>query len=222
MEVRVQFTHFGVSLVLPTRCAIVPFLYREFPCHSRQDRLYLPNGGGEWQAILHVAAYLSILQVQQEFAFIPDDGSATYVINVETNSTHVLAGPSTKDADAIYFAGITSLVQLDSKGVASYLPYTESDNNANAAATWNTVSALASAVPTSSSSSSTGTASAPASSGTSKSSKSSSASSASSSSGSSSGSSSASESNGATILTPFGLAGGLLTAAVVAFGAVLL
>ena len=30
--------------------------------------------------------------VQQEFAFIPDDGSATYVVNVERNSTKVLTG----------------------------------------------------------------------------------------------------------------------------------
>jgi len=30
--------------------------------------------------------------VKQEFAFVPDDGSATYLINVERNSTKVLTG----------------------------------------------------------------------------------------------------------------------------------
>ncbi|KAI0251925.1 hypothetical protein BJV78DRAFT_398678 [Lactifluus subvellereus] len=65
--------------------------------------------------------------VQEAFGFIPDDGSATYVLNVQTNTTQVLAGPSTKDAAATYFAGITSLVQLDSKGAVSYLPFNPTD-----------------------------------------------------------------------------------------------
>lgn len=94
------------------------------------------------------------LQVQQEFVFIPDDGSATYVINVETNTTQVLAGPATKDASAFYFAGVTSIVQLDSTGAVSYLPYNQNDTSANAVASWTKVSAIASAAPPSSSSAS--------------------------------------------------------------------
>jgi hypothetical protein len=85
--------------------------------------------------------------VQQEFAFIPDDFSATYVINVEKNSTQVLAPPESKDTSAIYFAGITSLVQLDSTGAVSYLPYREGDTGANAAATWSSVKPIAVVVP---------------------------------------------------------------------------
>jgi len=85
--------------------------------------------------------------VQQEFAFIPDDGSATYVVNVETNSTQQLAGPSTKDSNATYFASITSLVQLSSSGTISYLPYTQGDTAANSAAKWSTVSALPAVTP---------------------------------------------------------------------------
>ncbi|KAG0697085.1 hypothetical protein DFH29DRAFT_167704 [Suillus ampliporus] len=54
--------------------------------------------------------------VQQEFAFIPTDFSATYIINVETNTTQALAAPTTKDSKATYFAGVTALVQLASDG----------------------------------------------------------------------------------------------------------
>jgi hypothetical protein len=85
--------------------------------------------------------------VQQEFAFIPDDGSATYVVNVLTNSTQQLAGPSTKDSNASYFASITSLVQLSSSGAVSYLPYTQGNTAANSAATWSTISAISSVAP---------------------------------------------------------------------------
>lgn len=90
---------------------------------------------------------LSPHQVQEEFAYIPDDGSATYVLNVEGNTTQTLAGPSTKDAGATYFAGINSLVQLDSHGAVSYLPYNQNDTSANAAAKWSSVVSLANAAP---------------------------------------------------------------------------
>jgi hypothetical protein len=90
---------------------------------------------------------LSTHQVQEEFAFIPDDCSATYVLNVESNTTRTLAGPSTKDAGATYFAGIDSLVQLDSTGAVSYLPYSPNDSSANAAAKWSNVVSLANAAP---------------------------------------------------------------------------
>ena len=99
--------------------------------------------------------------MQQEFAFIPDDGSATYVINVENNSTTSYAGPESKDADAVYAASITALVQLDSKGNVYYFPYQEGDASANANAKWTQVSAVSKVAPpgssTSGSSSATGT-----------------------------------------------------------------
>jgi hypothetical protein len=99
--------------------------------------------------------------VQEEFAFIPDDGSATYIINVETNTTQTLAGPTTKDPLATYFASTTSLVQLSS-GAVSYLPYNPNTTSANSAASWSIVKNLASVVPVLSSgaASPTGTASA--------------------------------------------------------------
>ena len=85
--------------------------------------------------------------MQQEFAFIPDDGSNTFVINVENNSTAPLAGPSTKDAKATYAASITALVQLDSTGAISFLPYKQGDATTNTAAKWASVDAVNSVVP---------------------------------------------------------------------------
>jgi hypothetical protein len=95
---------------------------------------------------IHLIVF-SLHQVQEEFAFIPDDGSATYVLNVQSNTTQTLAGPSTKDAGASYYASIDSLVQLDSTGAVSYLPYNSNDSSANAAAKWSNVVALANAAP---------------------------------------------------------------------------
>ncbi|KAH9968226.1 hypothetical protein BC827DRAFT_1263931 [Russula dissimulans] len=85
--------------------------------------------------------------VQEQFAFVPDDCSATYVSNVQTNTTQKLAGPSSKDPDATYFAGLTSLVQLDSTGAVWYLPFNNNDTSANAAASWSKVANLANAAP---------------------------------------------------------------------------
>ncbi|THH17305.1 hypothetical protein EW146_g3473 [Bondarzewia mesenterica] len=156
--------------------------------------------------------------VQQEFAFIPDDGSKTYVINVETNTTQALAGPTTKDAKATYFAGITSLVQLDSTGAVSYLPYQQGSDSVNAAATWSSVSALSSVAPPGSGSAASATASA---SGSAKVSGTSSTKATSSAGSSSSGSASASSgpSSGA---VPRGVVGGILGGFVIGALALLL
>ncbi|KAL5514495.1 hypothetical protein ACEPAG_2584 [Sanghuangporus baumii] len=87
------------------------------------------------------ASFFQTNGVQQEFAFIPDDGSATYVINVENNSTQTLAGPSVKDAGAKYFAGVTSLVQLSAaQGELQFLPYTQ--GNDNSAASWTRITSV--------------------------------------------------------------------------------
>ena len=90
--------------------------------------------------------------VQQEFAFIPDDFSDVYVINVETNTTAALAPPSSKDTKARYAASITALVQLDSSGAVSYIPYKQGDTSTNSAAKWASVANIAAAVPASSAS----------------------------------------------------------------------
>jgi len=145
--------------------------------------------------------------VQEAFAFIPDDGSATYVLNVETNTTQVLAGPSTKDAGATYFAGITSLVQLDSKGAVSYLPFNPTDASANAAAQWSKVVPLAKAAPptTSASTSASVSGSTPKPSGSSK----------------SNSSSSTGSTSSATAVSPRRLLRGFVGAAILACAAVL-
>jgi len=92
--------------------------------------------------------------VQQEFAFIPDNFSGTYVINVENNSTQTLPPPTAKDTRSSYVAGITSLVQLDSTGAVYFLPYTPDDSSSNANAAWTSVRALAVLAPPTHSSSS--------------------------------------------------------------------
>jgi hypothetical protein len=151
-------------------------------------------------------------QVQQVIAFVPDDCSATYLLNVETNTTQTVAGPSTKDTAATYFAGLTSLVQLDSHGAVSYLPFDQADANTNAAAKWSKVVALANAAPpsTSASTSTSASGSAAKPSGTSKSNSS-----------SSTGSTSSKGSNDAAAVAPRGLVRGLVSAAILACAAVL-
>ena len=98
------------------------------------------------------ASFFKDTGVQQEFAFISDDFSATYVINVENNSTQTLAPPPVKDPGSSYVAGITSLLQLDSTGVTSFMPYVP-DNDTTNTTTWSTVKALAVVAPPQSSSS---------------------------------------------------------------------
>jgi hypothetical protein len=84
--------------------------------------------------------------VQQEFAFIPDDGSATYVINVETNTTKTLTGP-TQDAFATYSASTSALVQLSTSGKVSFLAY--NPNTTTSGGSWTLISQLPQALFTS-------------------------------------------------------------------------
>ncbi|KAF9258916.1 hypothetical protein L218DRAFT_908908 [Marasmius fiardii PR-910] len=102
-----------------------------------------------------IASFFQQEGVQQEFAFIPDDGSGTYVINVENNSTRSLPGPPIKDASAIYTASITALVSSSQSGI-QFLPY--SQNGDNSGAQWTKVQKLSSLVQTSSSGTGSGNA----------------------------------------------------------------
>ncbi|KJA17640.1 hypothetical protein HYPSUDRAFT_46107 [Hypholoma sublateritium FD-334 SS-4] len=90
--------------------------------------------------------------VQQEFAYVPDDGSATYVINVETNTTKTLTGPPTQDALASYYASTSALVQLDTAGTVAFLAY--DPNTTTSGGTWSTISKIPTATAVSSSSAS--------------------------------------------------------------------
>ncbi|KIM36305.1 hypothetical protein M413DRAFT_291010 [Hebeloma cylindrosporum] len=96
--------------------------------------------------------------VQQEFAYIPDDGSATYVINVEVsqiftkysntlvypcgqkNTTKTLTGPPQQDPFASYSASTSALVQLTTSGKVAFLPYQPSSTTSGG--TWTTISKI--------------------------------------------------------------------------------
>jgi len=113
----------------------------------------LPDGSAFPASYGQATSFFQDSGVQQEFAFIPQDSSAVYVINVETNTTQSLAGPTIKDPKATYFASTDSLVQLTSNGAVYFLPYQEGNTSTNSAATWSSVSILASAAPPSTASS---------------------------------------------------------------------
>ncbi|KAF7345667.1 hypothetical protein MVEN_01586400 [Mycena venus] len=80
---------------------------------------------------------------QQQIAFIPDDGSHTFIIDVKANVTQIMAGPSIIDSAATYFASTGALVQLSSSGNVSWLPFSPSNASANSAAMWMPVQSLA-------------------------------------------------------------------------------
>jgi len=116
---------------------------------------YPASGGGNAFPQTHGQA-TSLFQtqgVQQEFAFIPDDGSNTYIINVERNSTTTLAGPSDKSSST-FAAGLTSIVQLTSSGNIFFIPYKQGDASANGGAKWAQVKLTGLPAPTTPSSSS--------------------------------------------------------------------
>ncbi|RFU81979.1 hypothetical protein TARUN_209 [Trichoderma arundinaceum] len=79
---------------------------------------------------------------QKEFAFFPQDSRATYVINVDRNTTQVLAAPPAKDAKALYAASPSSLVQLGSAGDLSFLPYNTNNVAGNTQATWKKIGSI--------------------------------------------------------------------------------
>ncbi|KAF8552492.1 hypothetical protein OG21DRAFT_1416053 [Imleria badia] len=107
----------------------------------------LPSGGAFPATYGQATSFFQASDVQQEFAFIPQDSSAVYVINVETNTTQQLTGPTVKDPKATYFASMNSLVQLSSNGTVSFLPYQEGNTSVNAAVSWSIVQPLAAAAP---------------------------------------------------------------------------
>jgi len=103
---------------------------------------YPINGSSNNFPVTHGQAtsfFLPPPAVQEEFAFIPDDGSQTYVINVQSNTTASLAGPSDK-SPSTFTSSMTSLVQLTSAGNIFYLPYTAGDASTNSQAAWTKLS----------------------------------------------------------------------------------
>jgi hypothetical protein len=101
------------------------------------------------------ASFFLTTGVQQEYVFIPDDGSATYVVNVETNTTKTLTGPTVQDPFATYSASTSALVQLTTGGKVAFLAY--DPNTTTSGGTWSTVSSLPVATFSTSNNSSTST-----------------------------------------------------------------
>jgi hypothetical protein len=90
-------------------------------------------------------------QVQKQFAFIPDDGSATYIVNVENNSTVPLAGPTVKGPGSVYASSSSALVQFTSDGQLFFIPVDATAAPA-VGAQWSKVNVAFPAAPISSSS----------------------------------------------------------------------
>lgn len=87
-----------------------------------------------------VASFFKDTGVQTQFAYIQDDGSSTYVVDVISNNTRTLAGPTVKDPFAQYAASPDSLVQLASEGgKLSFISY---DQGSGQAGSWQTISAV--------------------------------------------------------------------------------
>jgi hypothetical protein len=133
---------------LPAGSAKIFVIHFSYLQPASQNFGNFPNTYGK------TASFFQDTGVQQEFAFIPSDGSATYVINVLTNTTKTLTGPPIQDPFATYSASTSALVQLTTSGKVAYLAYNE--NTTTSGGTWATISQLPVATfSTSNSSSST-------------------------------------------------------------------
>jgi len=143
MALAQNHVHFLNVPGLPNGSADIFVIHYSYLQPQSQPYGNFPNAYGQ------ATSFFQNVGVQQQFAFIPEDGSATYIINVETNTTQTLAGPTIKDADATYFASTTALVQLSSSGTVSYLLFNPNSTSANTNASWNVVNILPVAVQTS-------------------------------------------------------------------------
>ncbi|KAG2355314.1 hypothetical protein BDR07DRAFT_1426531 [Suillus spraguei] len=122
-----------------------------------QSQAYpLPNGSAFPATYGQVASFFQADNTASPVVSLVLANSFSLLMNPQTNTTQVLAAPTTKDPKSTYFAGVTAVVQLTSNGTVSYLAYLEGNTSTNIAATWASVSNLATAAPPSSSSSSSG------------------------------------------------------------------
>ena len=100
----------------------------------------LPQSYGSF-ATTHgkTASFFKDIGVQTRFAYIPDDGKNTYVVDVISNSTATFPAPPSLDPYAEYAASPSALVRLSSdSGKLSWMNY---DNSSSAAsrATWRSI-----------------------------------------------------------------------------------
>ncbi len=92
--------------------------------HGKAVSIFQPEGKG----------------VQTEFAYIPDDFSGTYVVNVVSNTTKTLTAPPKVDLSAGFAASTNSIVMLGNDGVVRALVY--NPKTTTSGGTWQTVSKL--------------------------------------------------------------------------------
>ncbi|KAG8756871.1 hypothetical protein FRC14_002578 [Serendipita sp. 396] len=102
------------------------------------------GGSGYPSAFGHTASiFKGFESVQTKFAFLPEDGSATYVFDVISNTTQKLQAPSNK-ATVMVAASQREIVQITTSGEIFWLPYNPDDGQANYGAVW---SKLALSIP---------------------------------------------------------------------------
>jgi hypothetical protein len=118
--VKIFVIHF--SFMQPTPQTYSP---ASFPTmHGKAVSIFQPEGKG----------------VQTEFAFIPDDFSSTYIINVVSNTTKTLTAPPKVDLGPSFAASTNAVVMLGNDGVVRSLAYDPSTTTSGG--TWKTVSKL--------------------------------------------------------------------------------
>ena len=93
---------------------------------------------------LHTYRMTRVQHISSTLRYLPSSPCSFIFLTLstlqQTNTTHVLPGPPSSSPSHQYFAGISSLVQLDTTtGTLNFVPYTAGDFSANAQAAWNKV-----------------------------------------------------------------------------------
>ncbi|KAK9896224.1 hypothetical protein P389DRAFT_76328 [Cystobasidium minutum MCA 4210] len=78
----------------------------------------LPNSFGQTVTILSNSS-----AAPNTFAFIPENGNGTYVVNAKSNTTEVYPGPSSSDSTARYGASTSGLLQVTGNGSLSFFNF---------------------------------------------------------------------------------------------------
>lgn len=82
--------------------------------------------------------FKDITTPQQKFAFVPDDGTNTYIFDVLANTTQAIAGPTVKSTSRLA-ASQRELVQMTSSGELWWIPLNPDDAQPNYSATWSKI-----------------------------------------------------------------------------------
>ncbi|CAG7847756.1 SubName: Full=Uncharacterized protein {ECO:0000313/EMBL:CCA69528.1} [Serendipita indica DSM 11827] len=97
------------------------------------------GGAGAPSTTGHTASiFKGVDAVQTKFAFVPDDGAATWVFDVISNTTQTLKGPTDKSTLMIA-ASQREIVQMTTSGDVYWMPYNPEDAQANYGANWSRI-----------------------------------------------------------------------------------